>query len=180
MVTFLITSVLLVGLVAIAIYLWQKPANNTDSIELPLPENIRGLFSETAAEPESTDKPALPRSQQSSRNAHKELAEAILESFQETADRDSTVELLHTAALSDDADTYCRAVEATMSAWRERKLADLSPTELQALFTSEFWVLSSGTRSSGAGFVLKRTLSSAQRELESGNHTDQSISTLVD
>jgi hypothetical protein len=31
---------------------------------------------------------------------------------------------------------------------------------------SEFWVLSSNTRSSGAGFVLKRTLSNATRELK--------------
>jgi hypothetical protein len=174
MVTFLITSVLLVGLIAIAIYYWQKPANQTETTELLPPENVRGLFTDTATEPQQTPatgaKHALPRSQQSSRNAHKELAEALLESFQETADRDSTVELLHTAALSDDADTYCRAVEATMRAWRERRLASLSPTELQALFTSEFWVLSSGTRSSGAGFVLKRTLSSAQRELEGSNH----------
>lgn len=170
MVTFLITSVLLVGLIAIAIYFWQKPANQNDTIELPPPENVRGLFADTAAEPAATDyKPPIPRSEQSAKNAHKELAEALLESFQETADRDSTVELLHTAALSDDANTYCRAVEAAMSVWREQKLADLSPAELQALFTSEFWVLSSGTRSSGAGFVLKRTLSSSQRELEGTN-----------
>jgi hypothetical protein len=175
MVTLLISSVLLVALIAIAIYFWQKPANQTDTMELPPPsETVRGLFSDTAAAAETDYKPALPRSQQSSRNAHKELAEAMLESFQETADRDSTIELLHTAALSDDADTYGRAVEATMSVWRAGKLADFSATELQALFTSEFWVLSSGTRSSGAGFVLKRTLSSAQRELQSSNHTEQS------
>ena len=171
MVTFLITSVLVVGLIAIAIYFWQKPANRTETIELLPPENARGLFEATAAKPVVVDNTAaLPRSAQSTKNANKELAESMLDSFQELADRDSTIELLHTAALSDDADIYCRAVEATMQVWRDKKLPDLSATELQALFTSEFWVLSSGTRSSGAGFVLKRTLSSAQSELEGTNN----------
>jgi hypothetical protein len=180
MVTFLITSVLVFGLIAIAIYFWQKPANRTETIELPpKPENIRGLFSDTAPEPQqipaTNDNAEVPRSTQSNRNAHKELAEALIESFQETVDRDSTVELLHMAALSDDAETYCRAVETAMRAWREQKIRDLSPTELQALFTSQFWVLSSGTRSSGAGFVLKRTLSSAQHELETTNHNRPTV-----
>jgi hypothetical protein len=34
------------------------------------------------------------------------------------------------------------------------------------LFDGEFWVLSARTRSSGAGFILKRKLASARRELE--------------
>jgi hypothetical protein len=160
---------LLLGLLCIALYLWQKPANKTDTDELPPPEHIRGLFTETAtkpAAPATGQNLAIPRSEQSTKNTHKELAEALIGSFRNTADRDSTVELLHTAALSDDAETYGRALEAAMQAWRERKLGDLSATELQALFMSEFWVLSSGTRTSGAGFVLKRTLSSVQRELE--------------
>jgi hypothetical protein len=41
----------------------------------------------------------------------------------------------------------------------------LSAAELQQLLNSEFWLLSSSTRNSGAGFVLKRTLSLAKREL---------------
>ncbi|MDX6612955.1 MAG: hypothetical protein QOD75_2141 [Blastocatellia bacterium] len=44
MVTFLITTVLLLGLVAIALYFWQKPANPIQTIELPPPLNTRGLF----------------------------------------------------------------------------------------------------------------------------------------
>ena len=38
---------------------------------------------------------------------------------------------------------------------------DVSAEELRALFDGEFWILSARTRSSGAGFVLKRTLESA-------------------
>jgi hypothetical protein len=50
--------------------------------------------------------------------------------------------------------------------WRDAKLGDISAVELRALFDGEFWVLSSRSRSSGAGFVLKRTLDGARRELE--------------
>jgi hypothetical protein len=54
--------------------------------------------------------------------------------------------------------------------WRDGSLADLSAKELQSLFNSEYWVLSSRTRTSGAGFVLKETLSSASRELQLANN----------
>jgi hypothetical protein len=45
-------------------------------------------------------------------------------------------------------------------------LTGVSAAELRALFDGEFWVLSAQTRSSGTGFVLKRTLANARRELE--------------
>jgi hypothetical protein len=73
--------------------------------------------------------------------------------------------MLHLAALSDDADTYRSAIETTLRVWRNGGIPDLSAAELQQLLNSEFWLLSSSTRNSGAGFVLKRTLSLAKREL---------------
>jgi len=172
MVTFLISSVLLVGLIAIAIYFWQKPANQTQTIELPLPpEHGRGLFADTTTdEPELLLPPPPILVAVSNANNTSAAAEAAIKAFETSPDRDSTLKMLHAAALSDDAAVYQNAVETALRAWREQKLNDLSPSDLQALFTSEFWVLSSGTRSSGAGFVLKRALSSARRELESTNH----------
>jgi hypothetical protein len=77
------------------------------------------------------------------------------------------------AALSDDADVYQGAVEQALRFWREGKLSDVSAIELRALFDGEFWILSSRTRSSGAGFVLKRTLDSARRELEAAASATQ-------
>ena len=94
------------------------------------------------------------------------LASAVLKSWQESPDRSTTSKALHFAALSDDANVYREAVEAALAFWREGKLSGVSAMELRALFDGEFWILSSGTRSSGAGFVLKRTLDSARRELE--------------
>jgi hypothetical protein len=168
MVTFLITSVLLLGLVAIAIYFWQKPANQTQTIELPPPERGRGLFAEVVAEPEPLELPPAPVPEtipETLPNETKAQAEALIESFPTSPNRNSVVRMLHAAALSDDAALYQHAVEAALRAWREQELKEISASDLEALFTSEFWVLSSGTRSSGAGFVLKRTLASARREL---------------
>jgi hypothetical protein len=97
---------------------------------------------------------------------NRNLAQAVIASWQRSPDRSGTAKALHFAALSDDPDIYRGAVENALRLWREAKLADISAAELRALFDGEFWVLSSRSRSSGAGFVLKRTLESARRELE--------------
>jgi hypothetical protein len=94
------------------------------------------------------------------------LAQAAVASWKKCPDRSGTARALHFAALSDDADIYRAAVEDTLEFWREQKLKNISASELQALFEGEFWILSSRSRSSGAGFVLKRTLENARRELE--------------
>lgn len=97
---------------------------------------------------------------------NRKLAEAIIASWKNSPDRNSTATTLHVTALADDADLYQRAVESALSFWRQGKLPGVSAAELSALFDGEFWVLSAHTRNSGAGFVLKRTLADARRELE--------------
>ena len=101
------------------------------------------------------------------------LAEAVIACWQRAPDRSGTAKALHFAALSDDPDIFREAVESALQSWREAKLADISSLELRALFDGEFWVLSSRSRSSGAGFVLKRTLESARRELEAVARANQ-------
>ena len=101
------------------------------------------------------------------------LAEAVIASWLRSPDRTSTMKALHFAALSDDAEVYRRAVDHTLKLWREEKLRDISPTELRALFEGQFWILSSRSRSSGAGFLLKDTLANARRELEAAAQTSQ-------
>ena len=97
---------------------------------------------------------------------NKALAQKTIDYWKESLDRNTTAKLLHIAALSDDAQTYGQAVEVVLDTWREGKLQDISAAELHSLFNGEFWVLSANARSSGAGFVLKQTLSTAKRELE--------------
>jgi hypothetical protein len=101
------------------------------------------------------------------------LAQAAIASWKESPDRSRTARALHFAALSDDAEIYRAAVEDALGLWREQKLSNIAPLELQALFDGEFWILSSRSRSSGAGFVLKRALENARRELEATTRVKQ-------
>jgi hypothetical protein len=173
MVTFLITSVLLLGLVAIAIYYWQKPANTSQTAELPPPPpQVQGLFSDFAVNElrTGTTPQQLPEITKEVTREDFEEAIAAIRAFQQSPDKNSTTKLLHVAAQTDDPKTYGRAIQLVLMSWRDGSLSAISAKDLQALLNSEYWVLSSRTRTSGAGFVLKQTLSDANRELESSNH----------
>jgi len=107
---------------------------------------------------------------------NRSAAEAVLSSWRRAPDRGSTARALHFAALSDEAEIYRIAVEDALQMWREAKLGDVSTLELRALFDGEFWILSSRSRSSGAGFILKRTLDGARRELEAARASNDQLS----
>ncbi|HEY3040552.1 MAG TPA: hypothetical protein VGJ66_17575 [Pyrinomonadaceae bacterium] len=94
------------------------------------------------------------------------LAAAVISSWKNSPDRSSTATTLHVTALVDDAALFRSTVEAALHFWRQGLLTEVSAAELRTLFDGEFWVLSARTRNSGAGFVLKRTLANARRELE--------------
>ena len=233
MVTLLFTSILILGLIAVGLYFWQKPARRTlDGFEpetnaLP-PSDSRGLFiragaNETPTEVElkadpgafsselfvrarNGDKSALQdASNQADEKLYaevldcllesadsepkllslvsyllrnelkvsKRLAEAVRESWRPAPNRPATAKMLHIAALSDDVETYQSAVAMALQCWRDGQLTSISPIELRSLFDSEFWVLSSATRNTGAGFLLKRTLAKARRELETATRLNQ-------
>lgn len=102
----------------------------------------------------------------------RELASAIVTQWRSAPDRSSTATTLHITALADDAEFYRKTVDAAFSFWQLGLLPNVSAAELRALFDGEFWVLSARTRNSGAGFILKRTLASVRRELESAMHVN--------
>ena len=165
MVTLLISSVLALGLIVIAIYFWQRPSTSSQPVELPPPPST--LFPEfrvnqLISPPENHVTEEPPKVD---KETFEQAIQAIRE-FQKSPNRNSTTKLLHVAALSDNAKNYERAIELVLLSWRDGSLSDLSAKDIQTLFNSEYWVLSSRTRTSGAGFVLKETLSSAIRELE--------------
>lgn len=166
MVIFLITSVLAFGLIAIALYFWQRPAQRPETFELP-PPPPGSLFTDFRVNQliSPPEEQALEEAPKVDNKLFEDAIEAIRE-YQKSPNRTSTTNLLHVAALSDDAKNYERAIELVLLSWRDGSLADLSAKELQSLFNSEYWVLSSRTRTSGAGFVLKETLKSANQELE--------------
>src|SRR5215208_4582698 len=108
MVPLLFTSVVVLGLLAIAIYFWQKPANRSQTIELPLPpEKSRGLFSDfrgNQLRPATEDQ--LPEDVPKVNAETFQQGIKAIKAFQESPNRNSTAALLHAAALSDDAKNY--------------------------------------------------------------------------
>jgi hypothetical protein len=220
MVTFLITSLLVLGILGLAIYLWQKPAPQSDT-ELLLPQPVnRALFeateeaieqeqqladkqkraeillraksggmtslNEALAERDSgfynevlnavlqdaNDRKLLSVASHISKHnlaVNKTLAEKFQELWRSNPNRQSTAKMLHLSALTDDASTFITGVDLSLDAWAEGRLNDTSGEELHALISGEYWVLSSTVRSSGAGFVLKNTITEARRKLNNNN-----------
>jgi uncharacterized membrane protein len=171
MVTLLFTAVFVLGLIAIAVYFRQKRADSSETTELPLSLQPSTLFSDLRVNQliSPVENPAREEIQKVDRETFEQAIQALRE-YQQSPNRYTTVKLLHAAALSDNAKNYERAIELVLMSWRDGSLSDVSRKELQSLLNSEYWVLSSRTRTSGAGFVLKQTLSSATRELELTNN----------
>jgi hypothetical protein len=93
------------------------------------------------------------------------LAERVIAAWQNAPDRRSTVDLLHVAALADDANTYRRAVDLAVEAFRNGRLNTFSADELLALLQSQLWVLALDAQRGGDGFALKQRLADVRREL---------------
>jgi hypothetical protein len=94
------------------------------------------------------------------------LAGRVQESWKANPNRGGTSRMLHITARADDAKLLDEAIELALQFWRQQRIPELSALELLSLFNGEFWTLSAEQRSSGAGFVLKRTLARCQRELQ--------------
>ena len=105
------------------------------------------------------------------------FAEKALKAWRESPDREPTAMLLRIAALSGDAETYRKTIEAVSENWKRTERMSVSAADLLALIESEYWLLSPEARSSGAGFVLKRTLIEQRRTLSAGAQRESRPST---
>lgn len=105
------------------------------------------------------------------------FAEKALAAWRESPDRVPTAMLLRVAALSGDAETYRKTIEAVSENWNRKERTSVSAADLLALIESEYWLLSPEARSSGAGFVLKRTLIEVRRTLSAGAQRESRPST---
>ncbi|MEK6299226.1 MAG: hypothetical protein AABO41_00765 [Acidobacteriota bacterium] len=99
------------------------------------------------------------------------MAELVIEAWKNEPTSRGTADTLHIAALSDDATTYQAAVELVSEYSRSGRLPQVSAADLIALAESQYWVLSSEARSSGAGFALKQRLARVRRELTAATST---------
>jgi hypothetical protein len=96
-----------------------------------------------------------------------ELSRAYVRLWEAAPDPASTARALHLAALSDDAAEYERVIEVALRLRREGRLHATGDEELRALFDSEFWVMCTEARASGAAFVLKQKLAALRAGLAS-------------
>jgi hypothetical protein len=96
--------------------------------------------------------------------ANTKLARACLDDWLIETTRSAVAKALHIAALSDDATLYQEAIEKVFELWKSGTL-HVEATELRNLAESEFWILADEARNSGAGFLLKQSLASVNREL---------------
>lgn len=108
---------------------------------------------------------AVYLSQHAELRTNAQLAQAYIKLWDDAPNRSELATMLHLAALSDNADVYWLAADTAKQAWDEGRLAQVSPQELAAAIATQYWLLKTEARESGAGFVLKRYVASVRREL---------------
>jgi len=97
------------------------------------------------------------------------LGARYLEECKSSTSSVSCSELLHFAALTNDPILYQNACEWVIEEWKRGAFAGVRARDLLGLIEAEQWTISAVARSSGAGFVLKRSLNTFRRELQSEN-----------
>jgi hypothetical protein len=110
-------------------------------------------------------------SKSSELRGNKRLAQRSIDSWKTSTDRRSTAQMMHIAALSDDAAVYEQVVDLVFEYWQRGTLEKYSAEELVELFESQYWVLAPEARRGGAGFALKRKLAGLRRELATATLT---------
>jgi hypothetical protein len=93
------------------------------------------------------------------------LAELMIALWKNSPDNKSTAQMLHIVALSDEAALLQQATEMIFDSWNRGLLPRLSAKDFLALVESEYWVLAPEARRSGAGFILKNSLTELRRRL---------------
>lgn len=104
-------------------------------------------------------------SQSKELRANARLAERMIDELKTSPDKKTLARMLHLAALSDDAAIFEKSLVTAFNFWQKGEVAELSASQLLALCESEYWVLASEARRSGAGFALKDSLSRIRRKL---------------
>lgn len=134
-------------------------------------EVLDALVDQAATQPETLRALVSLVASSDGLRANTRLAELVIEAWKHEPTIRATGDALHIAALSDDAATYQAALELVIGYSRSGRLPQISAADLIALAESQYWVLSSEARSSGAGFALKQRLAGVRRELTAATST---------
>ncbi len=134
-------------------------------------EVLDGLIESTSGSQEDFAALASRISKSNELRGNRRLAERSIDNWKASTDRCSTAQIMHIAALSDDAAVYEQAVELVFEYWQRGEVEQFSAEELVELFESQYWVLAPEARRGGAGFALKRKLAGIRRELATATLT---------
>jgi hypothetical protein len=166
----LFISFLLLAVLAFILYRWPRKSFNTKLTSRAAPRLFDGLFGAPENLPREEDmSTAQLREQARLISLRSEVTGALIEEWKSAPGQQTLAEMIHFAARADDAVIFQEAVEAAMSCWRAGGLPQMSGAQLLALLESAYWLIAPEARSSGAGFVLKRTLVEVRRELSAAN-----------
>lgn len=105
--------------------------------------------------------------------ASERLAAEIIALWKRQPEKPLLAQMLRIAALADDVATYQRAAETAISEFNKGRLPNVSANYLRMLIETEAQVIAAEMRTAGAGFALKKVLSSVRRELTTANHQKQ-------
>jgi hypothetical protein len=94
-----------------------------------------------------------------------EFATLIIEQWSKSLDQRSFVDMLHLAALADDAAVFTRTVRAALKQFGEGQLPRVSAKDFLDAVESAYWLSTTEIRYSGSGFLLKRLIADVRREL---------------
>ncbi|MEW6126107.1 MAG: hypothetical protein AB1757_03510 [Acidobacteriota bacterium] len=97
--------------------------------------------------------------------ASQRLAEIVMEQFKNSPNTKNLTQMLHIAALADDAAVFGKSIELAVDFWKKGLLPKLSAKKLLTLMQSEYWLLSSTAKRSGDGFGLKTRLGELRNQL---------------
>jgi len=137
MVTFFITSVLILGLLAVVLYFWQKPNTTEQSHMLAPPTEPRGLFSPSAddvkafaeisavAELERAQNAIIERARQGEKNALQEahaldrtLYTTVLDLFTQSSDSDEKLLALVSFVSRAELPVNTKLAQAMIESWK--------------------------------------------------------------
>lgn len=136
-----------------------------------LAENFRPLFAPDEADLRDAaraEKIALDQARhEQSERLRKEKIAAIADFqtiWQNSPNRQKTIELISRAAHSESSRTYQETVEMILLRWQVGEIENISADELAQLLESHFWILPMEERASGEKFWLSQTIADLRRK----------------
>lgn len=105
--------------------------------------------------------------------ASREFAETMIELWRQSLIQCSLADILHLAALADDAEVFNRMLNVAWECWQEGSFPhgsrNVKAIDFLVSVESAYWLIDTEVRESGAGFSLKQDIAEVRRKLAAAN-----------